>query len=420
MMIYLLNLFLLFVGLYLAFYSFQWLLLSFIGLFPFREKIRQPSEQVREWLIVVPAYRPSQQLFEVLESIRQYAPAAPYRLLVLLQETGTEFALQCREAFPEVIFLERSFSAEKGNPYHFALHYISRQTRLMQQAGKIKPSHVVLLDKDNTVDADFFKEMNRSARWGYELVQGRRAPQTVETLSEAYDSLAEALNDHLYRRAKFRKPFSPELSGSGIMFTIEAFHFGINSLNGKAPGMDKYLMIRLLTAPKLFRIAYNERAVVYDEKTAALEALGTQRGRWFAEQYFNALYYGKALWKATLTKGRWQALDYWLTLWRPPRSLHLMLLPVLAMAEWLTAYFANLYYLPFSGLGLVMTLLAVVVFLGANALWKEALQICFRLPLFAWHNLLSSIKGMSKKNEGKFVHTPHDLNKSFNTAEVEE
>ena len=77
----------------------------------------------------------------------------------------------------------------------------------------------------------------------------------------------------------------------------------------------------------------------FRRKTTDLEAHNPQRLRWFGEQYYNALYHARDLVASAFRYRRLAAFDYLLTLWRPPRSLQVVITPMLARrVDWLYSY----------------------------------------------------------------------------------
>jgi hypothetical protein len=70
-------------------------------------------------------------------------------------------------------------------------------------------------------------------------------------------------------------------------------------------------------------IAWTDRAVVYDEKTAKPAAMQTQRNRWVAGRGLVARAYVRPLLGSFVATGNWNALDMAAFLLTPPRVLTL-------------------------------------------------------------------------------------------------
>ncbi|GAA4841164.1 glycosyltransferase [Algivirga pacifica] len=355
----------------------------------------------QEWVVFLPAYKPGKVFLEVLEAIQNAAFPGKLHIYVLLQEASEEIASKIK-AYDGVYVEEKSFKEVIGNPYHEVLRYMCRQTKDRISKGELQPTHVVLLDKDNIVASDFFEVMASNIQ-DYDIVQGRRAPLKVETAGQAYDALAEALNDAMFRMSRMKIGASPEFSGSGLVFDFASFDYATTHLDPKAPGMDKNLLIQLLLRDQPPLIGYIPEAVIYEEKTEKLEALQSQRVRWFGNQYYNALYY----WKKLFSKGKLDTIDYAIALFRPPRSVHWLLLLLGTGLELICWMFFGSFF-PLFSVSLLATGLGITKFvLSEKKRGKWFRQIMKKVPSIALNNLLSVWKGIQKKSQGKFIHTEH-------------
>ncbi len=377
------------VGAYLLFYSFYLFYLSVLSaLFSTRPN---PTAVVKEWkmeklLILFPAYQPNSQLIEAVKAAKNInCDGREVEILVLLQNDiyGIKYLL---DKF-DMTIIEKSFKDAKGNPYHEALRFCAKE------ATKRDASHILLLDKDNIANPDFIQNIKLYGNKTADIWQGKRTAINSETKSAVYDGISEKLNDALLREAKQVQGLPPELSGSALLFKIEAFNIATRNLDARAPGMDKNLLIQLLLANK--KISYVPDAQVLEEKTDNNEVIKKQRIRWFGNQYFNAFYWGKAL----LLKGKPATLDYAITLYRPPRSIQMVILPILASLE----ITFNINYI--FALSTILTFTGILVFLVKEKIWQEAFKIAFTLPRMAFDNLKSALKGSSKKQQGKFIST---------------
>jgi len=180
-----------------------------------------------------------------------------------------------------------------------------------------------------------------------------------------FDNTTEALNDSMFRKAKQNVGLMIEISGSGALIETELFIQAINSLDPKAPGFDKNFMVQLLSHKRDVRTIYWPASELFEEKTSAMDAHNPQRLRWFGEQYYNALYHAKTLLKAAHTYRRTAALDYLVTLWRPPRSVQVVAVPVAAVMEvtWFFYFGAWPVYFPIFTVSAVVLALAIIIFL---------------------------------------------------------
>lgn len=398
---------------YLFFYSAYWMLSLLLGAGYKTPKLTgSNSDGIKDMLVLLPAYKPNDVFIEVLQTLKKaIGQKVNIKPVILLQEADPKIT-KAVKAFG-YFTLEKEFSHLQGNPYHHALKYLMNEIETKAQTGKWQPSHVVILDKDNLVAEDFFVQLEQGLKSGYDLVQGQRLALQESTTTQTFDSISETLNDLMFRAAKSRLGLTLEISGSGFALNYNVMRSAVNRLDGLAPGMDKNLMIGILQHP--IKSLYIPEAKVFEEKTETAEAIQKQRTRWLGAQYYIAWVYGWALIKMGLKTLRLSPIDYAISLWRPPRSMQLFLIPFLAIIEmgislWLGAV---PYEFPFMSVSFGMLILAFFVFVQKAGLWNKLVAIVIKLPNFAIGNMGSAIEGVKPKNRGAFIHTEHTNMKSY-------
>jgi hypothetical protein len=170
-------------------------------------------------------------------------------------------------------------------------------------------------------------------------------------------------------------------------------------------------MVNLLILKREVRTIYWPASELIEEKTFNLNAHNPQRVRWFGEQYYNAYYKGIDLIKAAITNRRLPAIEYLITLCRPPRSIQIILTPVLSILELIWHYYTNKWYLgfPILTISCMLVILSVFLFLITEKILLQSLKYSLILPSIAFHNFFNAIKSLKKENRGKFIHTIHRL-----------
>ncbi|MDW7690503.1 glycosyltransferase [Flammeovirgaceae bacterium SG7u.111] len=389
---------LLLLELYFIFYTVQWILAIWAGRTKKRNRKKTGTKPTNP-IVLIPAYKPSKTLLKVLQSIFDSEKNA--NVFVLFQEANPMIVSEAQR-FP-ISFAEKSFKNREGNPYHHALRFAVEEINKIGTVQGKDFSHLILLDKDNIVDRNFFHNILEGIQQGYSIVQGKRKPHQAISASECYDTISEAINDWMFRQARVNTFEYLELSGSGVAFDLKVFNEAILHLDARAPGMDKNLMVQLLTRFENLSMLYQPKAIVYDEKTNSTDDLQKQRTRWFGNQYFNAFYYGTNLIKSALKQQRIAPLDYFLVLWRPPRSLHIFVIQFLFCWEILGINDS----FPFWTLTNLLFIFSNLLFIHKSQLWKETYNILFEIPKFAFNNLKAVLAGSSRKAQGKFIHTTH-------------
>nr|WKN34473.1 glycosyltransferase [Tunicatimonas sp. TK19036] len=412
-------------AIYFAFYSFYWLLTTLLGV-SYRPRkpdlltklmgyvsLPKKSSKVNhtnpEILLILPAYKPGQIFLKVVESIKQASEGKNIRVYVLLQEAEPHFRTQLRKYG---FWVEKAeFGHLPGNSYHHALRHIIHKISYFQQTDLINPDFVMLIDKDNLLASDFFEHITPYDYLNNDVIQAQRCSINSRGDISFFDSISERLNDTMFRSAKSLVKGTIEISGSGALIRTELFKEAINNLDHNAPGYDKNFMVQMLSTNDQIRTVFLPYVQLFEEKTSELESYNPQRVRWFGEQYYNALYSAGKLMNAGIRHGRFSAFEYLITLWRPPRSVQLLLVPMLGVLEigayfWMNYWWLGFPYFLTSTLALVT---AAVIFLGKEGLLSVSLQHVFSLPKLAISNLMNAGVSIKKENHGKFIHTEHKL-----------
>jgi cellulose synthase/poly-beta-1,6-N-acetylglucosamine synthase-like glycosyltransferase len=97
------------------------------------------------------------------------------------------------------------------------------------------------------------------------------------------------------------------LDGSGMAFTTSLYKDCLTNLEISGAGFDKILQ---KDAERGYRIAFAEKAIVYDEKTSQSDQLVKQRARWL-NTWFQYFYFAfKDLYKGIL-KLNWNQFFVW-------------------------------------------------------------------------------------------------------------
>ncbi len=394
-----------FFGAYLLFYSFYWMSSVVLGATYQTPQLKQRNTG-NEILVLLPAYKPNAVFIEVLHSLKKAIKnRTDIKPVILLQQAEKDISDQVKQFGYDVV--EKDFSQEKGNPYHHALKFVMAHIEAKQSQGLWSPTHIAILDKDNIVAEDFFTELERGFQAGYDLVQGQRLPFSRQTSTQSFDAISERLNDIMFRAAKSKLGLMLEISGSGFGVRYNLMQHAVDTLDFVAPGMDKNLMVGLLKHK--VKSLYLPTAKVYEEKTASEKSFKKQRTRWLGVQYYIAMHYGLKLLQIALINLRFSALDYAISLWRPPRSVQLALVPVLAFFEVLgVLVFSTLPYpIPFMSLSLVMLVVAFMVFITKEKMWGSVQDLVVHFPKLALGNLQSALEGIKPKHRGSFIHTDH-------------
>lgn len=394
---------------YLSFYSLYWFVSTFLGMCYRLQKPEVRNHSSPSMLIILPAYKPGKIFHKVASCISKAISGRNVRVYILLQEAEPEY----KNAMEKLGFWveEATFSHLAGNSYHHALKHVVSKITSLEQQNEWKPDFVMLVDKDNLLAEDFFENITPDDYAKYDVIQGRRCSINTNGEVSFFDTVSESLNDTMFRSAKSLFKGTIEISGSGALIKTKVFRDAINRLDPKAPGYDKNFMVQILTSHQKVRTLFLPYVKLFEEKTAEMDSYNPQRVRWFGEQYYNAIYSAGKLLKAFVQFGRFSALEYLIALWRPPRSVQILLVPALGTLETAAYLWNGSWWLdfPFYTVSTFILSMAAVSFLAKERLLIDALRHIFSLPKLAFSNAKNAAASVKKENHGKFIHTQHKM-----------
>jgi len=181
---------------------------------------------------------------------------------------------------------------------------------------------LTIIDSDNLVDPAYLKQLNVHFDKGFKAVQGLRAAKSLNTTYACLDA-ARDIYYHFYDgKVLFEIGSSATLAGSGMAFTTDLYKSCFENSNLSGAGFDKVLQAAILNKGE--RIAFNENAIVYDEKTAHTEQLVKQRARWI-NTWFRYFSFGFGLIGKGIIRFNRNQLLFGIVLLRPPLFIFLLL-----------------------------------------------------------------------------------------------
>lgn len=138
---------------------------------------------------------------------------------------------------------------------------------------------ITIIDSDNLVEPEYLNELNIIFDLGYEAIQGVREAKNLNSEYANLDGAGDIYYRYLDRKLLFEAGSSASLAGSGMAFTTSLYKKSLTKyLNSTGAGFDKILQYEILQSG--LRIAFAEKAIVYDEKTSKSDQLVKQRARW--------------------------------------------------------------------------------------------------------------------------------------------
>lgn len=259
-------------------------------------------------------------------------------------------------------------------------------------------NRLTIIDSDNLVHPEYLNELDIYFNQGFEAVQGIREAKNLNTTYACLDA-ARDIYYHFYDgKVLFGAGSSATLAGSGMAFTTALYRDCLEATDITGAGFDKVLQAAIVGRNK--RIAFTDKAIVYDEKTSHSEQLVNQRARWI-NTWFKYFAFGFTMIGKGIKNVSWNQLLFGIILLRPPLFIFL-LLSVLFM---FTSFFV-------SGLAVVIWLMAFLLFvtgfylaLAKSDTDARIYQSLINIPKFIFYQVLSLLK--SRRANQRSVATHH-------------
>jgi cellulose synthase/poly-beta-1,6-N-acetylglucosamine synthase-like glycosyltransferase len=325
-----------------------------------------------DYAIIVTAYQFTDTLPGVVNSILKlnYSNYLIYIAADNCNTTGLDFGDERVVLLrpPEVL-------ASNTKSHHYAIKNFQRMHDV-----------VTIIDSDNLVESQYLAQMNLSFSEGFEAVQGLRDAKNLDGTIACLDA-ARDIYYHFYDgKLLFECGSSATLSGSGMAFKASLYTDFLTENSVTGAGFDKVLQAWLLKKDK--RIAFNEKAIVYDEKTSRPEQLVNQRSRWI-NTWFKYFGYGFTILGLGIKNFSRNQLLFGLILLRPPLFMFLVLSVLFLFVNLLAGmYIATVIWL--------MALLIFVIFFGISLKVAHADARIYKslvnIPKFIFYQIISLTK----------------------------
>jgi cellulose synthase/poly-beta-1,6-N-acetylglucosamine synthase-like glycosyltransferase len=270
--------------------------------------------------------------------------------------------------------------------------------------------YVAIFDPDNLAHPDFLKEINAFHKKGFKTVQGKRTAKNLDTAYAALDAMGEYYYDYTVRRVPFVLGSSSTIAGSGMSIEINIYKKNIDrevsqfEQEGLVVSEDKSLQMELVDSG--LRIAYANKAILFDEKVSTSDQVSRQRTRWLNSYFRHTLDVLVLLLKGIFS-GSWNRTLFSLTILMPPMiilaggSFFLIILNLIFQPVWACAIIGAL-------LLFAMTfMMALKLNRAPSEIWKAIPLI----PLFVTRQILSLLK--IRKANTDFMATSHSYFKGF-------
>lgn len=347
------------------------LLLLYLLLGNKKGKPASVSGREADYAIIVTAYEQTQLLHGVVRSLLQlhYSNYLIYIVADKCDVTNLVFEDE------RVIVLRPEETLASNTRSHF--YAINRFRRPHER--------LAIIDSDNITDPEFLLRLNEYFDLGFEAVQGLRAAKNLDTMYACLDG-ARDIYYHFYDgKVLFSIGSSATLSGSGMAFSVQLYKDCLGHLDITGAGFDKILQRQIVN--KGYRIAFAEKAILYDEKTSQSDQLVSQRARWI-NTWFRYFSFGFGLIGKGLVRFNFNQFLFGLILLRPPLFIFLLISVGCMFLNLLINPLVSLIWLA----GLLLFVAGFILSLWMNHTDPRIYRSLWGIPKFIFFQVLSLLK----------------------------
>jgi len=342
-----------------------------------------------DYAIIVTAYEQTDHLPAVVDSVLKlnYSNYIVYIVADKCDISGLKFNDE------RVVVLRPPETLGSNTRSHFyAINHFNRRHELL-----------IIIDSDNIIGNECLNELNKYFDAGFSAVQGLRKAKNLDTNYARLDA-ARDIYYHFYDgEVLFNIGSSATLAGSGMAFTTGLYRECLEGRDITGAGFDKVLQNEIVI--RGYRIAFAEKAEVYDEKTSEAGQLVKQRARWL-NTWFRYFKFGFSLAPKGILKMDWNRFLFGVILLRPPLFIFLILSVLFTVVNlWISATVVLVWLL-----GFVCFIAGFLVALLHARPDKAIYRSLWGIPKFIFYQVLSLMK-IRKANKIS-VATKHTYSRS--------
>jgi cellulose synthase/poly-beta-1,6-N-acetylglucosamine synthase-like glycosyltransferase len=276
----------------------------------FGKKVHQKPKESKQanFAIIVTAYEETFLLPAVVKSIleQSYTNFTVYLVADKCDITHLIFD----DSRVIVLKPEKTIASNTGSHHYAFNHFIK------------KHDYVTIVDSDNILKPNYLSELLNSLSLGFKAVQGLREAKNLDTTVACLDAARDIYYHYYDGEQLFKSGSSATLAGSGMAFEADLYNQFLIENKVSGAGFDKVLQNWLVKQD--IRIAFNSKAIVFDEKTSQSDQLIKQRSRWI-NTWFKYFSYGFGLILKGIKNFSVNQLIFGLVLLRPPLFIFLLL-----------------------------------------------------------------------------------------------
>lgn len=345
-----------------------------------------PADRYSRFILLIPGYKEDKVILDTARAaLSQQYPSDRYRVLVISDRMSDETNAALRAIGAEVLKIAFEESS-KALALQTAVRHLKEEY-----------DYAVILDADNIIAPDYLEQVNNYIqKTSCKVLQTHRTAKNLNTPTAVLDAAIEEMNNRIFRLGHVQLGFSSALIGSGMV--MDYAWFKENIFHTHTAGEDKELEELLLR--QRIHIHYADHIRVLDEKVQQQEAMGNQRKRWIATQFFLAgLMWPKV--PIAILQGNGDYVVKAIQSIILPRSILVAFIGMICFITTLVPFLSSVKWWTL----LFILLIALTVAIPKYMRNKQLYQALEEVPFFVCSMVLNLFcsKGASKK----FIHTKH-------------
>ncbi len=352
------------------------------------------NNQEHDYAIIVTAYEQTDTIPAVIDSILKlnYTDFLVYIVADKCDVSALKF-----EDKRVVVLRPPETLASNTRSHFYAINHFLRAHELL-----------VIIDSDNLIDPECLNELNKSFDAGFSAVQGLRKAKNLDTTYACLDASRDMYYHFYDGEVLFSIGSSATLSGSGMAFKTSLYRECLEHQDITGAGFDKVLQKEIVS--RGYRIAFNENAVVYDEKTSRSDQLVKQRARWI-NTWFRYFKFGFSLLARGIGKFDLNRFLFGIILLRPPLFIFL----ILSMFCFISNIWISNTGLLVWAIGFACFIIGFIIALVHARPDRRIVRSLISIPKFVFFQVLSLLQ--IKKANKISVATHHYSSKNINEIE---
>jgi len=382
---------------YFAFSSVYFLVFAVASLFYKETRLIDSNNKSHKISVLIPAYKEDNVIVETaIAAVKHKSEKHIVEVFVIADSLKLKTLDSLKRTGAKIISVS-FLKSTKAKSINVALNQISDDSNV-----------VVILDADNIMAKGFIDKLMEWMNQGFQVVQGHRTAKNDNTQFAILDGISEEINNNIFRKGHRKLGLSSAIIGSGFATETLLFKEIMQKITATG-GFDKELELELLA--RKITVAYDDEAIIYDEKVQISDVFVNQRKRWLSAQF---IFFVKNIRRAIIEMFKHRNfgfLDKTIQFILPPRSIALGVTFLMSLFHLVAFSLSSIpvlkvMFLAWSTVFLTVSL-AVVLSIPRNMLNYNLMKSLLTAPkgFMLMIKALLNLKGANKQ----FIHTDHGI-----------